>query len=166
MQLSTTIARDYLLDHRNLTAETSGQAENSQRPRAKHDRRKRHFCTCLKQDFVAHKGPRSPEIRRYATITENRHRARRATDLSLDWRGVSGTIVYEPRSLGDVGLERDLVATADQSLSSIRWREHPCTSRSHEEDGGPAPRLHPWRQAPARAAAVRAARVAAAMRAR
>ena len=80
--------------------------------------------------------------------------------------GVSGTTVYEPRSLGDVGLERDLVATADQSLSSNRWREHPCMSRSHEEDGGPAPRLHPWRQARERAAAVRAARVATAMRAR
>ena len=34
--------------------------------------------------------------------------------------GVSGTTVYEPRSVGDVGLERDLVATADQSLSSNR----------------------------------------------
>ena len=80
--------------------------------------------------------------------------------------GVAGTTIYEPQFVGDVGLECDLVAAGDQSLSSNRWRELSWMSRSHEEDRGLARRSYPWRQAPARAAAVRAARVAAAMRAR
>ena len=86
--------------------------------------------------------------------------------LVLTDKGDSGTIVCEPRFVDGVGLERDLVAAADQGVASNRWREHPCMGGSHEEDGGPAPCLHPWRQVRERVAAVRAARVATAMRAR
>ena len=40
--------------------------------------------------------------------------------FDLAYERVSETIVYEPRFVDDVGLERDLAAVADQGLSSNR----------------------------------------------
>ena len=132
---------------------------------ANHDRGKRHFCTGppkISSPMWRHGARRSDDTQRSLTVPERED----LRVLVLTDESVSGWIVDEPRFIDDVGLKRDLVAAADQGFSSNRWREHPCMGGSHEEDGGPAPCVHPWRQARERVAAMRAARVATAMRAR